>query len=435
MNGLMMDFPLTLSTIFRRGETIYRRQEIVSRLADKSIHRYTMGDFTHRARRLARALLDLGIVPGDRVATLGWNHGAHLEAYFAIPLIRGVLHTLNLRLHPDELAYIVNHAEDKLLLVDETLLPLWEKIRPLVSSIKTVIVVGATRPVPEGYLEYEGLLAKSRAGRRSAGAGGKRSRRDVLHHRHHRRAQRRPVLAPRAGAPFLRARAQLRDAPHGTRHHPPGRADVPRQRVGTALRRRDARRQDGVAGAAPRSGEPGRSVPARKGDDRRRRADHLDGRAAVPRREPRHVRRLDHPLDVRRRLRGAAGADRSVRAPLRPQDLPGVGHDRDEPARHRRQGARRRSTTRRRTKCSASARSRGAPAPFVELRARGDDGLVAWDGKSMGELEVRGPWIASAYYNRDDCADRFTDDGWFKTGDIVTIDEDGTIQCRIGRRI
>ena len=89
MNGLMMDYPLTLSTIFRRGETIYRRQEIVSRLADKSIHRYTMGDFTHRARRLARALLDLGIVPGDRVATLGWNHGAHLEAYFAIPLIRG----------------------------------------------------------------------------------------------------------------------------------------------------------------------------------------------------------------------------------------------------------------------------------------------------------------------------------------------------------
>ena len=72
----------------------------------------------------------------------------------------------------------------------------------------------------------------------------------------------------------------------------------------------------------------------------------------------------------------------------------------------------------------------GRAAPFVELRARGDDGLVAWDGKSMGELEVRGPWIASAYYNRDDCADRFTDDGWFKTGDIVTIEEDGTIQVQ-----
>ena len=74
--------------------------------------------------------------------------------------------------------------------------------------------------------------------------------------------------------------------------------------------------------------------------------------------------------------------------------------------------------------------TQGRAAPFVELRARGDEGLVAWDGKSMGELEVRGPWIAKVYYNRDDCADRFTDDGWFKTGDIVTIEDDGTIQVQ-----
>ena len=66
----------------------------------------------------------------------------------------------------------------------------------------------------------------------------------------------------------------------------------------------------------------------------------------------------------------------------------------------------------------------GRPSPFVEIRARNEDGLVPWDGQTMGELEVRGPWIASAYYNRPDCADRFTDDGWFRTGDIVTIDED-----------
>jgi fatty-acyl-CoA synthase len=72
----------------------------------------------------------------------------------------------------------------------------------------------------------------------------------------------------------------------------------------------------------------------------------------------------------------------------------------------------------------------GRPSAFVEIRARGDDGLVPWDGASMGELEVRGPWIASAYFNRSDCADRFTDDGWFKTGDIVTIDEDATIQIQ-----
>src|SRR5258708_3669647 len=133
---------------------------MAARRADKRTPRSPMGEFADRARRLARALIDLGITPGDRVATLGWNHGSHLEAYFAIPLVRGVLHTLNLRLHAEELAYIVNHADDRLLLVDETLLPLWERIKPLV-NIKTVIVVGATKLVATGYLEYEALLARS----------------------------------------------------------------------------------------------------------------------------------------------------------------------------------------------------------------------------------------------------------------------------------
>src|SRR5580765_223020 len=164
MDGLMMDFPLTLSSIFRRAEQLFGRREIVSRLPDKSIHRYTFTDWAGRTRRLARGLADLGIRPGDRVATLAWNHGAHLEAYFGIPLIGGVLHTLNLRLHHDELAYIVNHAEDRAILVDESLLPLWEQVRPKV-NVPITIVVGASKPVAEGYLEYEALLAKTQPAR------------------------------------------------------------------------------------------------------------------------------------------------------------------------------------------------------------------------------------------------------------------------------
>src|SRR6185295_18218122 len=158
MNGLMMDYPLTLSTIFRRAESLFGRREIVWRAADKSIHRSTYAAFAERTRRLARALLDLGVKPGDRVATLGWNHGPHLEAYFGIPLMGGVLHTLNLRLHPDELAYIVNHAEDRAVLVDESLLPLWEQVRPKV-TVPTTIVVAAAKPVADGYLDYEALVA------------------------------------------------------------------------------------------------------------------------------------------------------------------------------------------------------------------------------------------------------------------------------------
>src|SRR5881397_65992 len=121
MNGLMMDFPLTLSAIFRRAGQVFPRQEIVWRLADKSIRRHTFAEFTDRARRLAQVLIDLGLEPGDRVATLAWNHGPHLEAYFGIPLMGGVLHTLNLRLHPDELAFIVDDADDRVAIVDQSL--------------------------------------------------------------------------------------------------------------------------------------------------------------------------------------------------------------------------------------------------------------------------------------------------------------------------
>jgi fatty-acyl-CoA synthase len=104
MQGLTMDFPLTLHAIFRRVERVLPQTEIVTRRPDASLHRYTACDFADRTRRLAGALERLGIEPGDRVATLAWNHYQHLEAYFAIPLAGGVLHTLNLRLHPDELA-------------------------------------------------------------------------------------------------------------------------------------------------------------------------------------------------------------------------------------------------------------------------------------------------------------------------------------------
>jgi fatty-acyl-CoA synthase len=128
MNGLMMDFPLTLAAMFRHAERVFPRRTIVTRRADRSLHRHTFADFAARARRLARALQLLGVGPGDRVATLAWNNYQHLEAYFGIPLSGGVLHTLNLRLHPDELSFIVNDAEDRVVLVDEALLPLWEKV-------------------------------------------------------------------------------------------------------------------------------------------------------------------------------------------------------------------------------------------------------------------------------------------------------------------
>ena len=150
--GTMMDYPLTLDHLLVRAERMFPEVPVVSRLPDRSLHRSTYGQVARRARALAEALTRAGLRPGDRVATLMWNHAAHLETYLGVPLAGGVVHTLNLRLSPEELAFIIGHAADRFLLVDEVLQPLWEKVRPRVSVGKVVVVSAA-----QGG-EYEALL-------------------------------------------------------------------------------------------------------------------------------------------------------------------------------------------------------------------------------------------------------------------------------------
>ena len=160
MDGLMMDFPLTLDVILRRAETTHGQREVVTRLPDRSWHRYSYADMARRAKSLAVGLAGLGVRPGDRVGTLCWNHYRHLEAYFGIPAGGAVLHTLNLRLHPDELAFIVNQAEDRIVVVDESLLPIWDAISDKV-SVEHLIVVAEGETVPDGAISYETLLSGS----------------------------------------------------------------------------------------------------------------------------------------------------------------------------------------------------------------------------------------------------------------------------------
>src|SRR5262245_64394595 len=127
MRGLMMDFPLTLRPVLERAYRYYPNREISTKVGP-TMHRYTYADMYARVGQLAGALARLGVQQGDRVATLAWNTYRHLELYFAVPCMGAVLHTLNLRLPPDQLIYIVNHAEDKVLFVDASLLPLLEKL-------------------------------------------------------------------------------------------------------------------------------------------------------------------------------------------------------------------------------------------------------------------------------------------------------------------
>ena len=159
MQALMMDYQLNVPAILRRGEELYGHREIVSRLPDKSWHRYTYADFTSRAKKLAVALRGLGLEDGDRVGTLMWNHHEHLETYIGAPVGGFVTHTLNLRLHPDDNTYIATHAGDRVLVVDKVLWPLAAQFVDRV-GFEHVIAVGAGE-TPDGAIDYEELLASA----------------------------------------------------------------------------------------------------------------------------------------------------------------------------------------------------------------------------------------------------------------------------------
>ena len=145
MQGLIMDFQLTIPAMLRRAEQLHYDREVVTRQPDRSLHRCTYADTISRAKRLAVALKRLGLADGDRVATFCWNHYQHLEAYIAIPCAGGVLHTLNLRLHPNDLTYIAGHAGDRVAIVDEVLWDTFDKFRGSVDFKQVIVVRQATR--------------------------------------------------------------------------------------------------------------------------------------------------------------------------------------------------------------------------------------------------------------------------------------------------
>src|SRR5207247_273514 len=148
----------TLTTIIRHAERTYGRQEIVSRRSDRVLDRYTYADCVDRARRLGAALRRLGLQTGDRVATFSWNHHRHLETYYGVPAAGLVLHTLNIRLHADELAYIATHAGDRAVIVDKALWPAFERFASR-ARFEHVIVVSDDGSVPDGTLDFDALVA------------------------------------------------------------------------------------------------------------------------------------------------------------------------------------------------------------------------------------------------------------------------------------
>jgi acyl-CoA synthetase (AMP-forming)/AMP-acid ligase II len=160
MHGLMMDEPLILSQLFERSRQVFAKKTLATRVPGQPLFRYTYADFAGRVERLAGGLVALGMQPGDRVGTFAWNTYHHLEAYWAVPMMGSVLHTINFRLSSQDISYIINHAGDAILLVGASVWPLLEPIRAELTTVKQIVIIRDTPAavVPEGLLEYEDLL-------------------------------------------------------------------------------------------------------------------------------------------------------------------------------------------------------------------------------------------------------------------------------------
>jgi fatty-acyl-CoA synthase len=429
VKGLMQDYQLTLPAILKRAEDLYGKKEIVSRTPDKSFHRYTYADFVRRSKKLAVALGKLGLEKSDRVVTLAWNTHQHLEAYFGVPSANLILHTLNPRLSPNDLAYIINHAEDKVLLIDETLVELLDDIEDEV-DFEHVFVFSADGSAPEGLESYEDLLEGA----------------DEADFEY-------PDLDERDAAALCYT--------SGTTGRPKGALYSHRSIClhSLALAAADGlgiRERDVVLPVVPMFHVNAWGVPfaaTMVGAKQVMPGVHLDPESLLEEYEQERVtftagvptvflavlQTLDsdpgaYDLSEMRSLAigGSAAPESMIRGFDERHGLKVVhawGMTETDPVA---------------TVCHLTSElleapedeqykyraKQGFPLPFIEIRARGDKGFIPWDGEAMGELEVRGPWVANSYFNTEEGSDKFTEDGWFKTGDIVTIEPRGYVEIR-----
>ena len=420
MQSTMQDRPLTINTIFEHGRRVHSDSEVVTFMGADS-RRANYHHVAERAERLAAALKRLDIGEGDRVGTFCWNTQEHLEAYFAIPCMGAVLHTLNLRLFPDQLTYIINHAEDRAIIVDDSLVPLLARVAGDLKTVERYVVVGDGDASALGdVLRYEELIANEQDGfgwtevdERSAAAmcytsgttgnpkGVVYSHRSTFLHSiaacagftfgftehdrilpivpmFHANAWGLPYAGWMAGADFIMPNRFLQAEP---------------------LCRLIMAERPTFSGAVPTIWNDILRYAESNPVDLSSLRMVICGGSAVP-------RSLMERFEQRFGVKIIQAWGMTETSPLAAIAYPPKGCCEEELMDWR-------SKT-------------GRVKPGVEIRLMDGETILPWDGQSVGEIEVRGPWITAAYYG-DDTPEKFHD-GWLRTGDVGTLNEKGFIQ-------
>jgi fatty-acyl-CoA synthase len=424
--GLMQDdFPLTLHHIRRRMTACSPDAEVLTLSEPGVVERFSFAETSARVDRLARALRGLGVEQGQRIATFAWNNQRHFELYFAIPCVGAVLHTLNVRLFAEQLTYIVNHAEDRVIFVDDSLVPVLERLAPSFETVEQYVVMGDgdSGSLPN-VLRYEELIADAGEGEfdypeldeRQAAAlcytsGTTGNPKGVLYsHR---------SISLHSTATLVRDGLGLSRNDRVLAVVPMFHANAWGLPHGAALAGADLLLPDRFLSAEPLAGLIEAERPTLMGcvptifADLLRYADEhpqvdlssltnaTSGGSAVP-------RQLMKDFEERHDVEIFQAWGMTETSPVATFSRPTEGPHDD-------------------AYWDLRAKQ-GRPLPWVEMRLVGDDGEeVARDGEATGEIEVRGPWVAARYFNDDSSEGKF-DGGWLRTGDIASLDADAFVQ-------